>query len=239
MIEKITGSGILSGVSSPLLPLLYADLRYPATDVDGVYAQRENDKVKSFVSLKNGCATVCAVEEDFSHEEMNSFLSFLHVGQALSNAPLDDTFKSVTLMEITPQPCGSGDLQVTSPMWKTSQYKALYQLLSEGKEGFDSWFADFSRRVNDGFALGVCSSDYVSCAIVPCVYENCGIIAGVYTAPQYRGQGLAQRCIKGLLGTLNAKGIKNVYLWCNEDKVKFYEKSGFRLIGNLYIREEI
>jgi predicted GNAT family acetyltransferase len=111
--------------------------------------------------------------------------------------------------------------------------------LSEGKEGFDSWFADFSRRVNDGFALGVCSSDYVSCAIVPCVYENCGIIAGVYTTPQYRGQGLAQECVNGLLGALKAKGIRAAYLWCNEDKVKFYEKSGFRMIGNLYIREGI
>ncbi|MBR5442246.1 MAG: GNAT family N-acetyltransferase [Clostridia bacterium] len=239
MIEKITDIGILSGVSSPLLPLLCADFRYSATDVDGAYVQRDNNTVKALASIKNGCATVCVVEDDFSHEEMNSFLSFLHVGQVLSNAPLDDAFKSVALLEITPEPCNSGDLHVTSPTWKLSQYKALYQLLSEGDGSFDSWFTDFSRRVNDGFALGVCSSDYVSCAVAPCVYEKCGIIAGVYTLPQHRGQGLAQDCVNGLLSALNAKGIRVAYLWCNEDKVKFYKKSGFRVIGNLYIREEI
>ncbi len=239
MIEKLTDTGILSGVSSPLLPLLYADFRYSTSDIDGGYVQSENDIIQSLISVKNGCATVCVAYDNFSREEMDSFLSFLHIGQALSNFPLGDGYRNIPLLEATPKPWDTGDLQVTSPAWKMSQYKALHRLLSEENSGFDSWFADFSRRVNDDFACGVVTADYCSCAVAPCIYGDSGIIAGVYTDPQYRGQGLAQRCIKALLGTLNAKGIKNVYLWCSEDKVKFYKKSGFRVIGSLYIRKEM
>lgn len=239
MIEKLTDAYVLSGVLSPLLPLLYADYRYSTSDIDGVYVQRENDVIQSFISVKNGCATVCVEEDDFSREEMESFLSFLHIGQVLSDVSLGDGYRSIPFLGISPKPCDIGDLPATSPVWKMSQYKSLYRLLADENDSFDSWFADFSRRVNDGFACGVATTDYCSCAVAPCIYGDSGIIAGVYTEPQYRGQGLAQKCIKGLLGTLNAKGIKNIYLWCNEDKVRFYEKSGFRVIGSLYIREEM
>ena len=68
MIEKLTHIGKLSGVSSPLLPLLYAGLKYPSTDVDGVYIQTDNAEIQSFVSLKNSCAVVCVVNENYSAE---------------------------------------------------------------------------------------------------------------------------------------------------------------------------
>ncbi len=239
MIEKLTDTGILSGVSSPLLPLLYADFRYSTSDIDGVYVQSENDIMQSLISLKNGCATVCVADHNFSREEMDSFLSFLHIGQVLSNFSLGDGYRGIPLLEAIPEPCDTGDLQVTSSTWGMSLYKALYRLLSEENSSFDSWFAVFSRRVNDGFACGVATTDFCSCAVAPCIYGDSSIIAGVYTDPQYRGQGLAQKCVKGLLGILNTKGIKNVYLWCNEDKVNFYKKSGFRVVGSLYIREEM
>lgn len=239
MIEKLTDADVLSGVPSPLLPLMYADYRYSTSDIDGVYVQRENDVIQSFISVKNGCATVYVEEDDFSHEEMESFLSFLHIGQVISNMSLGDGYRNIPLLKITSEPCVADDLQVTSPAWSLSQYKSLYRLLADENDSFDSWFADFSHRVNDGFACGVAATDYRSCAVAPCIYGDSGIIAGVYTESQYRGQGLAQKCIKTLLRTLNAKGIKNIYLWCNEDKVKFYEKSGFRVIGSLYMREEM
>ena len=238
MIEKLTDADVLSGVSSPLLPLLYAGLKYPSTDVDGVYIQTDNAEIQSFVSVKNSCAVVCVVNENYSAEELNIFLSFLHIEEVLSDFVSGDGYKKIPLLMAITEAFDTTELDVASPLWKMSQYKSLHGLLSDENQCFDTWFTDFSRRVNEGFALAVCDKDYVSCAVAPCVYENCGIIAGVYTDPRYRGQGLAQKCIKGLLGTLNAKGIKNIYLWCNEDKVKFYEKSGFRVIGSLYIREE-
>lgn len=239
MIKKITDTGILSGVSSPLLPLLYADFRYSAADIDGVYVQSDGDKIQSFVSVKNGCATVCIADEDFSREEMNSFLSFLHIGQVLSDFPLGEGFREIPLLQTIPAPYETSGLCVTSPAWKMGQYKSLYQLLVNENDSFDSWFTDFSKRVNDGFACGVATTDFCSCAVAPCIYGDSCIIAGVYTVPQYRGKGLAQKCVKGLLESLNTKGIKNVYLWCNEDEVKFYEKSGFQVIDSLYIREEM
>ncbi len=239
MIEKLTDTGMLSGVSSPLLPLFYADFRYSISEIDGVYAQSENEKIKSLISVKNGCATVCVIDDIFSREEMNSFLSFLHIGQVLSNIFLGDGYRSIPLLKTATEPCGTGALQITSPTWKMSQYIDLHRLLSEENDRFDIWFADFSRRVNDGFACGVITADSCSCAVAPCIYGDSGIIAGVFTQPQFRGQGLAKKCVDGLLDELHNKGVKIAYLWCNEDKVNFYEKSGFQVIDSLYIREEM
>ncbi len=238
MIEKLTHIGKLSGVSSPLLPLLYAGFKYPATEVDGVYFQTDNAEPQSIISIKNGCAVICVLNENFSFEELTSFLSFLHIEEVLSDLNLGDGYKEIPLLMATTKTFDTTDLVVTSPLWKMSQYKALHELLSEENQCFDTWFTDFSRRVNEDFAFAVCDEDYVSCATVPCVCGEYGIIAGVFTAPEHRGQGRAQKCVKGLLGRLNNKGIKKAYLWCNDDKVKFYEKSGFQVIGSLYIREE-
>ena len=51
-LEKITDIGILSGVSSPLLPLIYADFEFNNTETDGLYVQRNGgNKVTSVFSL--------------------------------------------------------------------------------------------------------------------------------------------------------------------------------------------
>lgn len=238
MIEKLTYIGKLSGVSSPLLPLLYAGFKYPTTDVDGVYIQTDDEETQAFISVKNNCAVVCVVNKNYIAEELNSFLSFLHIEEVLSDFDSGDGYKKIPLLMATTEAFDTAELDVASPLWKMSQYKSLHRLLSDENQCFDTWFTDFSRRVNEGVAFAVCDKAYVSCATAPCVCGECGIIAGVFTDSEYRGQGRAQKCVKGLLGILKDNGVEKAYLWCNEDKVKFYEKSGFRVIGSLYIREE-
>ena len=65
MIKKVTDSDELSGVLSPLLPLLYADYGYSTSDINGVYVQRENDVIQSFISVKNGKLNI-VMEKDFT-----------------------------------------------------------------------------------------------------------------------------------------------------------------------------
>ena len=78
----------------------------------------------------------------------------------------------------------------------------------------------------------------VSCAVAPFVYENSGVIAGVFTDENHRNKGCATRCVKSLLSELQKKNIKEVYLWCEDKNIKLYENIGFSLYGKIYIKKE-
>lgn len=242
MIEKLTDTGKLSGVLSPLLPLLYADFYYPCSDVDGVYEQHSDGVTQSFISVKNCHATVVVVDDKADYDELDSFLSFLHIDSVLSNRRYSHGLAELSVMQGQTAAYLMDELVVSSPRWKMGQFRSLYNLLAENEQGFDNWYPDFSRRVNDGFAYSVCigeAESFVSCAVAPCVHNETAIVAGVYTTEALRGKGKATLCLKGLLNELHNQGVKKVFLWCKQDKVMFYEKAGFYAIGNVYIREEM
>lgn len=78
----------------------------------------------------------------------------------------------------------------------------------------------------------------VSCAVAPFVFENSGVVAGVFTSEDNRNKGFATRCVKALLSELQKKNIKEVYLWCEDKNIKLYENIGFSLYGKIYIKKE-
>ncbi len=242
MIEKLTDTGKLSGVLSPLLPMLYAGLYYSCSEVGGVYEQNSGGIAHSFISVKNCHATVVVVADDADYNELDSFLRFLHIDSVLSDRVWGDGFTVLSLMQGQTATFLSDGLVVSSPRWKSGQFRSLYNLLATDDNGFESWYPDFSRRVNDGFAYAVCmdgADSFISCAVAPCVYNGTAVIAGVYTAEALRGKGKATLCLMGLLNELYGQGITNVYLWCKPEKELFYQKSGFSAVGNVYIREEM
>lgn len=55
-----------------------------------------------------------------------------------------------------------------------------------------------------------------------------GYIANMYTAPAYRGKGLATRILKGLKSDAKARGVKSMLLYAIEENRPFYEHEGFR-----------
>ena len=57
-------------------------------------------------------------------------------------------------------------------------------------------------------------------------------IMNMYTAPVWRGRGLATRLFEALMGDVREVGARLVRLHETEDGRALYERSGFRLVGN-------
>ena len=93
MIEKITDFKSLSGVLSPLLPLIFADGSFSHNDLDGAFLQKdENDELQAIFSLKNTCVTLILIS-DKEIEELRNFFSFCGVTEILSDKPLTQLCK--------------------------------------------------------------------------------------------------------------------------------------------------
>ena len=90
MIEKVTDFGSLSGVLSPLLPLVYADGSFSQNDLDGAFFQKsEYDELQAVLSLKNTCVTLIVISEDGIEELENwnplEICSLLHTTKDYQN----------------------------------------------------------------------------------------------------------------------------------------------------------
>lgn len=242
MIKKVIRSDVLSGVSSPLLPLIYADFEFNNGGNDGVYLQTDdNNDFATVFSLRNGCATLMHLNENIDFEELSEFFSFLSVKECLSDK---DVFvkrgETLPLLKCDIK----GDMNATvSKLDKYSRledYKAVYDLLSDNGDNFPEWFAVTSKKINSEKAVCVyiCENNaLVSVAIATAIYNGDAIISGVFTREDYRNKGYASKCVSSILGELNHVGIKSAYLWCEEHNLPFYKKIGFVQIGNV-VRED-
>jgi ribosomal protein S18 acetylase RimI-like enzyme len=57
-------------------------------------------------------------------------------------------------------------------------------------------------------------------------------IMNMYTAPEWRGRGLATRLFDALMGDAREAGARLVRLHATKDGQALYERGGFRLVGN-------
>ncbi len=243
MIEKITDFGNLSGVSSPLLPLIYSDAVFSQNDLDGAFLQRnEKDEIQALFSLKNTCVTLCFIN-DTDIEELNTFFSFCGVTEILSDKTLIQFFKNqkeLNLLEFC------GELKKENYCFNINsksticEYQDIYNVIFENGNNFEKWFPEFSKKINSFNAFVAYLKDdekVISAAISPAVYKNYAIIAGVYTLEEYRNKGFASKCVKGLLEELKENNIPKIYLWCEDRNIQFYNNLGFKNIGKIYFGE--
>ncbi len=243
MIEKITDFGSLSGVSSPLLPLIFADGSFSENDIDGAFIQKsENDVLQAVFSLKNTCVTLSVVDDN-EIEELEKFFSFCGVTEILSDKPVTNFLKrqkEFNLFEF------SGEFEEESNCLRItikstfSEYQDVYNVVFEYGDNFSNWFPEFSKKINtlNSFATYLKMNEkVVSASISPAVYENTAIIAGVYTLKEYRNKGYANKCVKALLNELNRNNISKIYLWCEDINIGFYNKLNFKNIGKIYFGE--
>jgi GNAT superfamily N-acetyltransferase len=83
---------------------------------------------------------------------------------------------------------------------------------------------DSERLVATGHATLKPSSNYLN-------HDRHAYLGLMFVEPEYRGQGIIQEIIEGLLQWARSKGVTNFYLDVygeNEAAVKAYEKLGFR-----------
>lgn len=243
MIKRVTDINSLSGVSSPLLPLIYGDYKFPYNDTDGAYIQLdENDNITAVLSLKNGSATVVKISSLVDINEIKTLFSFSCVTSVISDFSLDyGDEKTYTLLMCTPD---EKDTNATRPITVESgvaEYKSVYSLLSQNGKNFDNWFPVFSKKINNGVAAAVYKTvddAIVSTAVCTAIYKETAIVSGVYTSDAFRNKGYASECVNGLLNQLYKSGVKKTYLWCENKNISFYNKLGFALCGEIYVREE-
>ncbi len=237
MITKVTDVNALSGVDSPLFPLIYSDFRYPSSESDGVYEHIEYGKRQCIISVKNGTAVIVKTGENFNSDELFAFFSFWSISDILADFKLKNTQKAYPLFSAASCENISIDTCFLSPKSRFSDYEKLYSLLSEYGENFSEWFSVFSRKINNGDAL--CSyitaeNKIKSACVVNSIYANSAVISGVATHSGYRKKGCASMCIKAMLNKLHVRGVQNVYLWCETNNTDFYKNIGFKQIGEIY-----
>lgn len=239
MIGKLTDIGELSGVSSPLLPLIYCDFYSCSNDTDGVYIQTVDGDITLVLSLKNGSVSLSLLSDNWDKDELLSFVKFTHTGYITADFKWDDSVESFCLMERSSDNVSYNDVTVITPQSTVREYRNIHSLLGDAGDDFDSWYVQFSGKVNNGSAVAVYTEDFRSCAVCTAVSDGTGIVAGVYTDEQYRGKGYGKKVVSGLLSAMNSAGISDAVLWCEDKNIAFYENLGFTRKGEIYYSEVI
>lgn len=242
MIKKLTEISSLSGVISPLLPLIYVDFLNDRNDTEGVFVQQIDEKPVLLFSLKGGCVNLIGLSSEYNEDELLSFLKFFCISQVVSDFKITSQFKEYPLykadkVQKTYENCAY--LNGTSTL---GMYRGIHSLLNDSKDNFDIWYTDFSRKLNNGngeAAFMYCDDNIVSCAVSPAVSGDTAIIGGVATRGEYQKQGFASSCVCGLVDRLFSRNVNNIYLWCEDKNRSFYENNGFVPAGNVYICEEL
>jgi ribosomal protein S18 acetylase RimI-like enzyme len=95
---------------------------------------------------------------------------------------------------------------------------------------YTSWMADLSHRIRHGISK-VYLFDGVSTATA--LYETADMVflTQVATLESARGQGIASRMLKDICTEYHRRG-QSVWLVCRESKRKFYERIGFKKVGD-------
>ncbi len=240
MIKRVTDINTLSGVNSPLFPLIYTDFHYPSCDSDGVFEGVFKDKREFVLSLKNGTATIVKTDGITEADVLDTFLSFWNVKSVISDFKLHENGKEYPfLMKATSYGKTEG-VEKLSNSSKFGDYEEIYSLLNSNGDNFPQWFTSFSRKINKNDA--VCTfvreeNTIKSVCVVNSIFGDKAIISGVATNPQSRNKGYASRCIKAALNELYKRNINTCFLWCEPSVSPLYEKLGFKKITEIYIEE--
>lgn len=241
MIKKTYQFTDTDGGFPPFLSVIYTDFLFARGASDGVYIQEIDGERTLLFSLRGVTATICRLNAKADTQELSSFLEFQGIKNILSDFCFDDIYlEERTVLKITPEYEPLDSTVAITPLSSLSDYERVFNLLSRNGS-FEAWYPLFSTKINKGFSCGVYmveNSVSVSCAVAPFVYENSGVIAGVFTDEKHRNKGYATRCVRSLLSELQRKSIKEVYLWCEDKNIKFYENIGFSLYGKIYVKKE-
>lgn len=240
MIKRLTDLSDISG-SLPLVSVIQTDFYFACEASEGVFFQEINGVKALIMSLRGTTATICKLSNCVDVEELSLFLAFRQIKNVLSDFYFDGfNLEKRAVLKAVPQYEAIEEVNVLSALSSTKDYKAVFELLAYKGE-FEAWYPPFCKKINSQHACGVYLTDNespVSCAVAPFIFNSVGIIAGVYTAKRDRKQGLGSKCVKALLAELKSKGAEQVYLWCENKNIKFYENIGFLVCGEIFVKRE-
>lgn len=242
MIKRVNDINILSGVSSPLFPLVYCDCNCAFKSGDGVFVQLSDDEeITALISLRNSTLTVIKITDNTDIAEIEEYIQFFGITSVISDFPINGTeYKRVQLMCCNSVKASDNTTRTLNVFSNLQEYKEIFNLLC-GDGEFSEWYPAFSGKVNKGLAVAVYKKSgdtVVSTAVCTAVFEQRAIISGVFTKPMSRGKGYGRECIHNLISRLSEKRVSEIYLWCEDKNIKFYKNNGFDLCGEIYVRED-
>lgn len=113
-------------------------------------------------------------------------------------------------------------------------YALLLQVFGDTMPPFDIWYVDMSHRLRHGCGqmAGIAVGDTLAAvAMTTAESPTAGLIGGVATHPDHRGQGYARRCVMTLAASLRRQG-KAVWLSPKNDYAQaLYTRWGFAPAG--------
>ena len=194
---------------------------------------------RAAISRVDGAVTLCA-EASADYEELREFLDFLGFSS------LKTEFSVLERLGYRADAAGSivrfvsrnkcDDIHAACGF--TDDYKTVFGILQkcgfEGLGDYSHWLADISHRCRHGVAkIMLCSAESknVACASALFITETVAFLGAVGTLPEYRGRGFARETV-GTLAELFKNEGKDVYLFCKDKLVPFYEKVGFQKVGS-------
>lgn len=237
-------NALKSGVDSPLYARVYTAFFNKKSEFDGVYIQTEKaGNITALFSVLRGRCTLITLE-NADLDEIKSFFSFNEISSVttLDKGAAEALFENVrthNVLKLVNLNCDTHFSQRVLKEDGEALYRSLYSCLFEGSNAsFEVFYCDFCPGINTGLCEGVyvkSDDNVVSCALAPNVSQNSAIISGVATLVKYRKQGLGGDCVKGLCRCLLNRGVKDIFLWCENNNVSFYENLGFKKITNIYV----
>ncbi|MCR4616378.1 MAG: GNAT family N-acetyltransferase [Clostridiales bacterium] len=198
------------------------------------------------ISRVDGAVTVCA-DAGADHDELREFLDFMGFSS------LKCELSVMCRLGYNQAKTGSvvrfiGRKNYCNTALKcdfTDDYKTVFDILKkcgfDGLDNYSLWIADISHRCRHNVTkimLGCAEGKKVTCASALFVTDNIAFLGAVGTLPEYRGHGFACEIVGTLADIFKNEG-KNVYLFCKDKLVPFYEKVGFIKDGSWAIAEKI
>lgn len=201
----------------------------------------ENDDIISVISKVDNCVTVLGYELDVkSCDELKEFVNV--IGYNVLCLPENLAMKMFDESKIHTKSVmkyfGAKTHQAQSKIKEIDLFD-LYKLiftchnLDKTKEKRDMFVTDLSHRIRHKFAdaYAVVQKDkYVSCAVALSITETDVLLGGVATYSEYRKNGYAKKCIYELI---RRNSNRNIFIFCEDDKIEFYNKLEFRKISNM------
>lgn len=126
---------------------------------------------------------------------------------------------------------GLGD-DLLVPEWEARLGDFLRAGLATGTVAV--WLAEL-RGTRAGTTLGVCKDDYPFLLFAPGFYAFIGC---VFTAPPFRGRGIATELVRRALNWARERGAREVRLLPTPASQPIYERLGFRPAGDLALSLE-
>ncbi len=189
----------------------------------------ENGEITAVLSVLDKDITVsfCSGAD---RDELSEFISVIGFSSVLCDELLDIDagYESGTVMKT------DKTVELVLPYIEIDEYPPLFDLynfIDYGENHFEAWYVDINHRIRHGCAKAVTlnvDDEIISSAIFSSIYENCAILTGVQTKPEFRKMGYGSALVSDMCCNFGG----TVYLMRESGRNEsFYKKLGFESTG--------